>query len=117
LEETLCQTSLFSIIAEASDQEIMFIDVDLTPPFVHITDSEDLYGIYEPEFIRDHTEYEIEYSADCLSKLMSAPITSRDENISEEQEAIYELVSASPTHDVIVVATNSVEYNQCIASR
>jgi len=107
----------FSIIAEASDQEIMFIDVDLTPPFVHITDSEDLYGIYEPEFIRDHTEYEIEYSADCLSKLMSAPITSRDENISEEQEAIYELVSASPTHDVIVVATNSVEYNQCIASR
>ena len=72
---------------------------------------------YEPEFIRDHTEYEEEYSNDCLSKLLRAPINSRSEDLSENQSDIYDLVSASPTHDVIVVGTNSFEYNQCIASR
>ncbi len=104
------------IIAEATDEEVMFIDFSTEFPFIHITDSDDLHGFYEPEFIRDHTEYEVEFSADCLSKLIRAPVESRVESLSDQQIDIYNNVAASPTHDVIVVMTNSAEYHQCLAA-
>lgn len=76
-------------------------------------------GFYEPEFIRDHPGdvIETEYSTDCLSKIMKAPTSSRDPNMSDTQLNLYNDVSSSPTHDVIVVFTNGSEYQSCMASQ
>ena len=92
----------FEIIADATRTEVLNAN-----------------GFYEPEFIRDHPDADIEtvFSADCLSKMLSAPIGSRDSSMSIDQLNLYNDVTGSPTHDIIVVQTSGAEYGSCVASQ
>lgn len=76
-------------------------------------------GFYEPEFIRDHPGDVIEtsFAENCLSKVLRAPVGSRDSEISEEQLNRYNDVAGPASHDVIVVLTSASEYSSCLASR
>ena len=94
---------------------------DAIPYIIQATDEEmsDANGFYEPEFIRDHPGdvIETEYSQDCFSKIIKAPVSSRDPTMSEAQTDLYNDVSGAPEHDVIVVLTSGPEYMTCIANR
>ena len=91
----------FAIVAEATVEEVTNAN-----------------GFYEPEFIRDHPgAIETTFSEDCLSKMLRAPIESRDPSMSSDQVDLYDDVSGSQTHDVVVVLTNGSEYQSCIASQ